>query len=99
VVSHVFEADKAALGVLLESPLGYLGLQGNRKRSERILRELAEENGPLSDHGRAILHYPAGLDIGAESPEIIALSMVSEVQATLAGRLGSPLRDRPGAIH
>jgi xanthine/CO dehydrogenase XdhC/CoxF family maturation factor len=99
VVSHVFEADKAALGFLLHSPLGYLGLQGNRKRSERILRELAEEGGPLPDHGRAILHYPAGLDIGAESPEIIALSMVSEVQAALAGRPGSCLRDRIGPIH
>jgi len=98
VVSHVFEADKAAMAALLRTPLGYLGLQGNRKRSERILREL-EEASPLSARAKSILHFPAGLDIGAESPEIIALSMISEVQAALSGRQGGSLRDRQGSIH
>ncbi len=99
VVSHVYEADKAALAALLKAPLGYLGLQGNRTRSARILRELQAEEGPLAEARRSILHAPAGLDIGAESPELIALSMISEVQAVLAGRPGLSLRDRKGPIH
>jgi xanthine/CO dehydrogenase XdhC/CoxF family maturation factor len=99
VVSHVYEADKAALTALLASPVGYLGLQGNRRRSERILREITDENGPLTASAQAALHYPAGLDLGAESPELIALSMVSEVQAVLAARPGLSLRDRTGPIH
>ena len=99
VASHVYDPDKAALGRLLRAPLGYLGLQGNRRRSERILGELEEEMGTLPAAGRAVLRAPAGLDIGAESPEAIALSMLSEMQAVLAGRPGSPLRDRPGPIH
>ena len=99
VVSHVYDADKAALARLLTCPLGYLGLQGNRRRSERILRELEEEEGPLSVAARALLHYPAGLDLGAETPELIALSMLAEVQAVLAARTGGSLRDREGAIH
>jgi len=99
VVSHVYEADKAAMAVLLASPLTYVGLQGNRKRSARILQEIAAERGPLSPRAAEILHVPAGLDIGAESPEIIALSMISEIQACLAGRPGSSLRDRTGPIH
>lgn len=99
VVSHVYEADKAALAALLKAPLGYLGLQGNRKRSERLIRELQAENGPLTEAARSVLHYPAGLDIGAESPELIALSMISEVQAALSGRPGLSLRDRQGPIH
>jgi len=99
VVSHVYEADKAALAALLASPVGYLGLQGNRRRSERILRELIDEHGPLTGAAQAALHYPAGLDLGAESPELIALSMVSEVQAVLAGRPGLSLRERMGPIH
>ncbi len=99
VVSHVFEADKAAMTALLAAPLGYLGLQGNRKRSERILREIQEENGAPSARALATLHYPAGLDLGAEAPELIALSMVAEIQAVLAGRPGTPLRDRKGSIH
>ncbi|BDU74936.1 XdhC family protein [Mesoterricola silvestris] len=99
VVSHVYEADKAALAAFLKAPLGYVGLQGNRRRSERILRELEEEDGPLTEEARSLLHYPAGLDIGAESPELIALSMISEVQASLAGRPGLPLRQWQGPIH
>ena len=99
VVSHVFEADKAALAALLKAPLGYLGLQGNRRRSARILREIVTEGGPLSPAAQAALHIPAGLDLGGEAPELIALSMLSEVQATLAGRAGGALRDRQGPIH
>ncbi|BDU78783.1 XdhC family protein [Mesoterricola sediminis] len=99
VVSHVFEEDKAALDALLRAPLGYLGLQGNRRRSERLLQELEAERGPLPASGLAALHFPAGLDLGAESPEAIALSMIAEAQAVLSGRKGGPLRDRKLPIH
>lgn len=99
VVSHVFEQDKAALAGFLARPLGYLGLQGNRKRSERIVGELEAEVGPLDARQRKVLHYPAGLDIGAESPEVIALAMIAEVQAALAGRSGGHLNQRRGSIH
>jgi xanthine/CO dehydrogenase XdhC/CoxF family maturation factor len=45
------------------------------------------------------LHAPAGLDIGAETPEQIALSILSEIQATFARRPGGALRERDGSIH
>jgi CTP:molybdopterin cytidylyltransferase MocA len=45
------------------------------------------------------LHAPAGLDIGAETADEIALSIVAEVQAVTAGRSGASLRERPGRIH
>jgi xanthine/CO dehydrogenase XdhC/CoxF family maturation factor len=99
VVTHVYDQDREALKALLSQPLGYLGLQGNRKRSARLLRELAEEGLELTPAQRAILHVPAGLDLGAESPEAIALSMLAEVQAALAGHPGGSLRDRTGSIH
>jgi len=99
VVSHVYEQDREALRALLSQPLGYLGLQGNRKRSARLLRELAEEGLELSAAQHAMLHVPAGLDLGAESPEAIALSMLAEVQAALTGHPGGSLRDRTGSIH
>ena len=100
VVSHVYEKDRQALETLLESPLlGYLGLQGNRQRSLRLLKELAEAGHPVSPEQRRKLHFPAGLDLGAETPEAIALSMLAEVQATLAGHPGGSLRDRDGSIH
>jgi xanthine/CO dehydrogenase XdhC/CoxF family maturation factor len=98
VVSHIYDMDRRALEVLLPMPLGYLGLQGNRVRSRKLLRELGEA-GPMSPDQRARLHFPAGLDIGAETPEGIALSMLAEVQAALSGHPGGPLRDRDGTIH
>jgi xanthine/CO dehydrogenase XdhC/CoxF family maturation factor len=98
VVSHLYEKDRQALEVLLETPVAYLGLQGNRVRSQRLLRELTEGR-DLTEAQRRILHYPAGLDLGAESPEAIALSMVAEVQAVLSGQPGGSLRDRDGSIH
>jgi xanthine/CO dehydrogenase XdhC/CoxF family maturation factor len=45
------------------------------------------------------MHFPAGLDLGAESPEAIALSMLAEIQATFSQRAGGSLRDRSGSIH
>jgi len=99
VVSHIFEKDRQALAALLPAPIAYLGLQGNRVRSRRLLKELAEAGGGLSEAQHRILHFPAGLDIGAETPEAIALSMLAEVQAAFTGHPGGPLRDRAGAIH
>jgi xanthine/CO dehydrogenase XdhC/CoxF family maturation factor len=99
VVSHIYDKDFKALEVLLQAPLGYLGLQGNRTRSQRLLRDLAATGPALRPEQLRLLHFPAGLDLGAETPEGIALSMLAEVQATLAGRPGGSLRDRSGAIH
>jgi xanthine/CO dehydrogenase XdhC/CoxF family maturation factor len=99
VVSHVYDKDRQALAALLQQPLGYLGLQGNRARSARILQELQDEGLVLTEAQRQILHIPAGLDLGAESPEANALSMLAEVQAALANHGGGSLRDRTGSIH
>jgi len=45
------------------------------------------------------LFAPVGLDVGAETPEEVAVAIVGEVMAVLAGREGGLLRDRKGAIH
>jgi xanthine/CO dehydrogenase XdhC/CoxF family maturation factor len=99
VVSHVYEKDLRALEALVPAPLAYLGLQGNRTRSRRIMQDLAGAGLALTEEQRRTLRFPAGLDIGAETPEVIALSMLAEVQAAFAGHPGGPLRDRGGAIH
>jgi xanthine/CO dehydrogenase XdhC/CoxF family maturation factor len=99
VVSHVYEKDLRALEALLPSPVAYLGLQGNRLRSRRLLKDLAEAGLDPAGTAGGKLHFPAGLDIGAETPEAIALAMLAEVQAVLADRPGGHLRDGSGAIH
>ncbi len=69
------------------------------QRTERLLEELrAQGIAPTGDH-LTRLYGPAGLDIGPEAPEQIALAIVAEIQAVLAGRAGGSLRDRRGPIH
>ena len=99
VVSHVYELDKQWLTALLQAPLGYLGLQGSRTRSARLLNEIQGDGPPRSEEQERILHWPAGLDLGGETPEATALAMVAEIQATLAGHSGGSLKYRSGSIH
>ncbi len=93
VMSHSFAQDTFFLESLLAQPLGYLGVLGSRRRSLDLLARLGRDAMPSG------LHAPAGLDIGAETPEQIALSILSEVQATFTSRPGGALRERDGSIH
>jgi xanthine/CO dehydrogenase XdhC/CoxF family maturation factor len=93
VMSHSFAQDTFFLESLLAQPLGYVGVLGSRRRTLDLLARLGRDAMPPE------LHAPAGLDIGAETPEQIALSILSEVQATFTGRPGGALRERDGSIH
>jgi xanthine/CO dehydrogenase XdhC/CoxF family maturation factor len=99
VMTHVYSRDLEALEVLLPGPASYVGLQGNRNRSRRILKDMADGGFTCPEDRMARLHYPAGLDLGAEAPEAIALSILAEAHAVLAGRHGGHLRERTGTIH
>ncbi|MES2697242.1 MAG: XdhC family protein, partial [Verrucomicrobiota bacterium] len=79
--------------------LAYLGLLGPRKRAEKILGDLEQAGTPITSAQRARLHAPVGLDLGADSPEQVALSILAEMQATLTQRDGRPLRERTRPIH
>lgn len=99
VISHVYEKDKQAIELLSSRSLTYLGLQGNRKRSQRLFKELAEAGFIISDEQNNNIYFPAGLDIGAETPEAIALSMLAEIQAVFMNHKGGFLRSGSGSIH
>ncbi|HEX8556570.1 MAG TPA: XdhC family protein [Pyrinomonadaceae bacterium] len=101
LMSHNYAHDLALLGFLLASPARYIGVMGPRKRTERMLGELAATEEPLRLEGAGLarLHSPAGLDIGANTPAEIALSIVAEMRAVLEGRRGGMLRERRGPIH
>jgi xanthine/CO dehydrogenase XdhC/CoxF family maturation factor len=100
-MSHNYSHDLALLKLLLASPARYIGVMGPRKRTERMLSELAakEETSRLEEADLARLYSPAGLDIGANTPHEIALSVVAEMRAVLDGRRGGMLRERRGSIH
>ena len=93
VMTHNYLHDLELLRQLLPLPLRYLGCLGPRPRTERLLLECAP------DVAMANLHAPIGLDIGAETREEIALSIVSEIKAVLSQRTGMQLREREGSIH
>jgi xanthine/CO dehydrogenase XdhC/CoxF family maturation factor len=99
VMTHNYPEDLELLRVLLPSAARYVGLLGSRQRTERLIHDLAGDGLVLADEQLERLHGPVGLDIGADTPEEIALSIIAEIQAALAHRPGGPLRDRRGPIH
>lgn len=101
LMTHNYSHDLALLRFLLASTARYVGVMGPRKRTERMLRELAsgEDTFRPEDAEPSRLHSPAGLDIGANAPAEIALAIVAEMRAVLEGRRGGMLRERRGSIH
>lgn len=77
VMSHHLATDRSYLAVLAKSAVPYVGLLGPPGRRDRLLQELGNDGVALA--GR--LHGPAGLNIGADSPESIALSILAEIHA------------------
>ncbi len=96
IMTHNYDRDRAHLRRLLHSECLYIGALGPKKRTEKLLAEIGEN---FSDSQTAKLHAPVGLDIGADSPEAIALSIIAEIQAILHGRAGGFLRERKGSIY
>jgi xanthine/CO dehydrogenase XdhC/CoxF family maturation factor len=103
VMTHNYLTDLELLKALLPSPVCYLGILGPKQRTSRLLEEMKAKMragaSPLTDAHLARFHSPIGLDLCAETPEEIALSIISEIKAVCAGRGGGFLRDRAAPIH
>lgn len=92
VMTHNFPRDVEILRMLLASRLAYIGLLGPRTRGDELLAEVQASRD-------ARIFSPIGLDLGAETPEEIALSIVAEIQAVLSARSARALRDLDEPIH
>lgn len=94
---HNYENDYQNLKKLLKTDLPYIGLLGPKKRTEKMYKQFKEEGIDISKADENRIFSPVGLDIGAASPEEIALSICAEIKAVFAGRNGGNLRlrDRP----
>jgi xanthine dehydrogenase accessory factor len=104
VMTHNYPVDVELLRALLPSPVRYLGILGPKQRTSKLLEEIGGDvsftsHGEPADSSHARLHSPIGMDIGAETPEEIALSIISEINAVCAARGGGFLRDRNAPIH
>jgi xanthine/CO dehydrogenase XdhC/CoxF family maturation factor len=95
VKSHNYGRDFAALRHLLQLDLRYVGLLGPRKRRDQLLNTLLDDGVPLDSE----LYAPAGFDLGGETPEEIALAIISEIQTVFAEASGESLRERKAPIH
>jgi xanthine/CO dehydrogenase XdhC/CoxF family maturation factor len=95
VKSHNYGRDFVALEKLLAMKLAYVGLIGPRRRRDQLMNALLDI-GVTVNRG---FFAPAGLDVGAETPEEIALAIVSEIQRVFGNGSGTSLRERKTAIH
>ncbi len=95
VKSHNYGRDLVALQKLLPLNLRYVGLIGPRKRRDQLLNDLLDVGITIN----AGFFAPAGLDLGAETPEEIALAIIAEIQRVFADGSGLSLRERKISIH
>lgn len=86
IMSHNLAHDREYLAQTIQSKLAYIGLLGPRTRRDRLVSEIG-----LDPASTSHVHGPAGLDIGAELPESIALSIIAEIHACLNHRHGGEL--------
>ncbi|MCS7567493.1 XdhC family protein [Pseudomonas aeruginosa] len=97
VMTHSFVQDLHWLQGALQSEASYVGQLGPRERTGRLLAKVRERLGDVP--GLQRLHYPIGLDLGGDTPEIVAIAILGEITATLNGRSGGSLRHRAADIH
>jgi len=91
VMTHNWHQDAEALATLAHFDLPYVGIIGNATRTEKMLAKIGAHNGSRARINTSF-YYPAGLDIGAHTPEEIALSLIAEIQAVLSARQGASLK-------
>jgi xanthine/CO dehydrogenase XdhC/CoxF family maturation factor len=99
LMTHNYNYDSAMLLQLLQKNVKYVGMLGPKKKLERMLGEWEEQGIHLTKEQLASVHSPVGLDIGAETSEEIALSILSEIKAVLSGKQGLSLHSNTGTIH
>jgi xanthine dehydrogenase accessory factor len=87
LVAHDFKYDLPVLEVAMRSRVGYIGVLGSRRRAA-VIHEFLESIGATPDD-IARVRIPIGLDIGARTPAEIALSVLAELVAVRAGRVGA----------
>ncbi|MBC7998358.1 MAG: XdhC family protein [Leptolyngbya sp.] len=97
IMTHDLNLDTEVLKQVLQASPAYLGVMGPRSRTERMIASL-----PLdvrSGLNETNLYAPIGLDVGAETPNEIALSIVAEIQTVSKKCTAKHLRNMNGAIH
>ncbi|MCR4031931.1 MULTISPECIES: XdhC family protein [Flavobacterium] len=99
LMTHNYKYDLGILKLLLERDFHYVGILGPKSKFNRMLDDLLIEGITVNEEQLEKIHSPVGLDIGAETSEEIALSIISEIKAFASERTGTSLKFKAGKIH
>lgn len=99
LMSHNFANDLKFLIELKETKPAYIGLLGPAHRREKLLSQLIEYYPEIDEKFIDQIHGPAGLNIGAETPQEIAISILSEILSVVRNKKPILLKEKKGGIH
>jgi xanthine dehydrogenase accessory factor len=99
LMTHNYNYEIAFLKELLPLQTPYIGILGPRKKLERMLEELEVNGATITQRNLEAIHGPVGLDIGSETAEEIALSIIAEIKAVFSARNGNSLKYKTSVIH
>lgn len=99
LMNHNYATDLKYLLAIKDKDPVYIGLLGSAKRREKLFHELIEHCPEISDNFLDKIHGPAGLNLGAITPQEIALSVLSEILTVIREKEAFPLRQKQGRIH
>jgi xanthine/CO dehydrogenase XdhC/CoxF family maturation factor len=100
LMTHNYNYDLALLkNLILQDQYRYIGALGPKKKLERMFDELLNDGIEVTESHKTRIYGPVGMDIGAETSEEIALSILAEIKAVLNDKSGNSLREKAEPIH
>lgn len=99
LMTHNYNYDYAILKALLGKNIPYIGALGPKKKLDNMINDLKAENIILNEKQKNILYGPVGLELGAETPAEIALSITAEIMSVMNNKKGGSLRNLVTEIH
>ncbi len=99
LMAHDFKSDSINLKKALKTDAPYIASLGPKTRFDKMIKSFNEEGIQISRDDLQRIYAPSGLEIGANAPEEIALSIFSEILSVFAGKKGGMLKHKVGPIH
>ena len=99
LITHNYKYDLAVLKLLVQTNCNYIGILGPKTKLNRMLDDLNSEGIQLTEEKLTTIYGPIGLDLGAETAEEIALSIVAEIKAVMSGKQCISLKYKTEKIH
>lgn len=99
LMTHNYNYDLALLKSVVQCDFVYLGILGPKTKLNRMLDDLQADGFTITNAQLDCIYGPIGLDIGAETAEEIAVSVIAEIKAVLSGKKGTSLKYKKQKIH